>query len=131
MADPDKVSGISQFPKPVNIHQLRSFHGLVNQLGEFSADIATAAHPLRPLLRSNNPYIWTADHDAAFTAVKQALTAPPILSPFNPAADTFLMSDASRKNGLGYALMQRLPGQTKQWKLIQWGSRFVTDTESR
>jgi len=130
-ADPDKISGISLFPKPVNIHQLRSFLGLVNQLGEFSADIATAAHPLRSLLRSDNPYIWTADHDAAFAAVKQALTAPPILAPFDPAAETFLMSDASRKNGLGYALMQRIPGQTKQWKLIQCGSRFVTDTESR
>ena len=80
MADPDKVSGISQFPKQVNIHQLRSFLGLVNQLGEFSADIGTAAHPLRLLLRSDNPYIWTVDHDTAFTAVKQALTVPPIPS---------------------------------------------------
>ena len=102
--------------------------GLVNQLGEFSTDIATTAHPLRPLLRTNTPFIWTTDHDAAFNAVKRALTSPPVLAAYDPTAETALMTDASRKNGLGYALLQKELGK---WRLVRCGSRFVSDTESR
>ena len=35
-----------------------------------------AAGPLRPLLRSNTPYLWTEDHTVSFAEVKKALTAP-------------------------------------------------------
>ena len=38
------------------------------------------------------------------------------------------MTDASRKNGLGFALLQR---HDNQWKIIQCGSRFLSDAESR
>ena len=47
--------------------------GLVEQLAGFSSDVAAAKGPLRPLLCSRNPYIWTADHEMAFEAVKAAL----------------------------------------------------------
>merc|ERR1712015_470984 len=39
-ADQSKVSAIRDFPKPANITDLRSFMGLVNQLSEFTPDIA-------------------------------------------------------------------------------------------
>lgn len=67
---------------------------------------------------------WTTDHDAAFAAFKWALSSPPVLAPFEPTAETALQTDASRKNGLGYALLQKQEGR---WRLIQCGSR----TESR
>ena len=49
-ADPDQVRTIAKFATPANITDLRSFIGLVNQLAEFSPEISTAAHPLRPLM---------------------------------------------------------------------------------
>ena len=57
-----------------------------------------------------------------------ALTSPPILGTFDPIEATVLQTDASRKNGFGYALLQH---QSGHWRLIQCGSRFLTDTESR
>ena len=52
----------------------------------------------------------------------------PILAHFDPTAKTSLMTDASRNNGMGYILTQHQDGQQR---MIQCGSRFVTDTESR
>lgn len=127
-ADPSKLSAIADFPRPVNITQLRSFLGLVGQLADFSDEIAAAAGPLRPLLRQGNQFVWSADQEEAFETVKRALTSPPVLANFDPAAETVLQTDASRKNGLGYILLQR---HGDHWKLIQCGSRFVSDTESR
>ena len=102
--------------------------GLVEQLAGFSTDVAAAKAPLRPLLSTRTPFVWTADHDGAFSAVKKALVAPPILANFNPALETSLQVDASRKNGIGYVLLQ-LHGST--WKLVDANSRWCTDTESR
>ncbi|XP_032796135.2 uncharacterized protein K02A2.6-like [Daphnia magna] len=102
--------------------------GLVEQLAGFSTDVAAAKGPLRPLLSSRNPYVWTPDQESAFVAVKAALTAPPILAHFNPELDTALQVDAPRKNGMGYALLQR---HNEVWKLVDANSRWCTDTETR
>lgn len=52
-ADMTKVSAIRDFPKPANLTDLQSFMGLVNQLAEFTPDIAATAHPLRPPIAQN------------------------------------------------------------------------------
>ncbi|XP_037068723.1 uncharacterized protein LOC119090032 [Pollicipes pollicipes] len=53
-ADQRKVRAIADFPVPENLTDLRSFMGLVNQLGAFSTDTARTAKPLRDLLRPRN-----------------------------------------------------------------------------
>ncbi|XP_064116655.1 uncharacterized protein K02A2.6-like [Macrobrachium nipponense] len=128
-ADPDKVSAIRDFPTPSNVTDVRLFMGLVNQLADFTPDIAAAAQPLRPLMSPKRSFVWTPDHERAFKKVKTALTSPPVLAPFNPASPVVLQTDASRLYGLGYALLQ--DNGRGQMHLVQCGSRFLTDTETR
>lgn len=128
-AGEDRVSAIRDFPTPANLTDLRSFMGLVNQLSEFTPDIAAAAQPLRPLMSPKRTFTWTADHDEAFNRVKEALLQPPVLAHFDPALPVILQTDASRLHGIGYALLQdHGQGQTR---LVQCGSRFLTDAETR
>ena len=127
-ADPDKLDAIKNFPTPSNLTDLRSFMGLVNQLGSFTKGISEAAGPLRDLMRPKNVFRWEASHQIAFEKIKLVLTSPPLLAHFDPKLKTRLETDASRLNGLGFALRQ-LHG--KNWKLVQCGSRFLSDTESR
>ena len=128
-ADPEKVRAIRDFIKPANLTDLRSFMGLANQLADFSPDIASAAASLRPLMSPKRAFVWTPNHDQAFESVKKALSSPPVLAPFDPALPTALQTDASRLYGLGYALLQDHGGG--QFRLVQCGSRFLTDTETR
>ena len=51
-----------------------------------------------------------------------------MLAHYDPSKPTALHTDASRRKGLGYALLQK---HSDKWRLIQCGSRFITDTESR
>ncbi|QQP58215.1 Uncharacterized protein FKW44_003459 [Caligus rogercresseyi] len=117
-ADPQKVKAISQFPIPKNISELR-----------FSDAISARFVPLRPLLSSKNPFLWTNDHSKAFQEVKDSLVSPPILTTFNPKRKTMVQTDASRLNGLGYILLQE--DEQGTWKLIECGSRFITEAEER
>ncbi len=127
-ADPEKIEAIQKFPEPTNRSELRSFMGVVNQLGQFSDKISGAAGPLRELLKTKNEFLWQPIHTQAMKLVQEALTTTPILAPFDPKAETVLETDASRKKGFGYALLQKQDGR---WRLIQCGSRFLTNTETR
>ena len=127
-ADPRQIEAISEFPTPINLTELRSVMGLVNQLGGFTDQISSAAEPLRDLLKPKNAFVWTIDHDQAFTQTKTVLCSPPVLAPFDPKLPTMLQTDASRLEGLGFTLLQK---HEDVWKLTQAGSRFTTDTESR
>ncbi len=127
-ADPAKLSAIADFPKPTNLTELRSFFGLVNQLNDFTQEIKGAAAPLRDLLKTKNAFTWLPQHDQAFDAVKATLVKPPVLAPFDPDLPTAIQTDASRLKGLGFVLMQK---HDDGWKLVQCGSRFISDTESR
>lgn len=51
------------------------------------------------------------------------------LSFYDPALPTALHVDASRFRGLGFVLHQQ--GLDSKWNLIQAGSRFLSDAETR
>ncbi|TRY79261.1 hypothetical protein TCAL_16089, partial [Tigriopus californicus] len=71
------------------------------------------------------------EHERAFISVKQALSSPPILAHFDILKATRLLTDASRLNGLGYAMLQKHgTGDNPQWKLVKCGSRFLSDAET-
>ena len=64
--DPQLTSGISSFPLPQKISELRSFFGLVNQIAPFVKDLLELLTPLGPLLSPKNEFVWEARHEHAF-----------------------------------------------------------------
>ena len=127
-ADPSKLKAIAEFPAPTCRKDLNTFMGMVKYLGNFSNEIAAAAGPLRPLLSMKNEFLWLPEHLRAFGEVKKTMTSPPILAHFDVARKTVLQTDASRLNGLGYVLLQL---HDDGYKLVECGSRFISETESR
>ena len=125
--DPSITQAIAKFPTPSNRTDLRSFIGLVNQLSSSTSTIATLLAPLRPLLRTKNEFTWSEEFEQAFNSVKQSLTSAPMLHYFDYTKPTRLCTDASRQ-GLGFILQQNTGDS---WSLIQAGSRFLSDAESR
>ena len=114
---------------PQNRTDLRSFLGLVNQCSSFLESLSELSTPLRPLLKTRNEFVWDASHTAAFEAVKSALVSPPVLAHFQLGRPLRLETDASVLHGLGYALWQQQ--RDNQWHLLECGSRFLSDAESR
>ncbi|POM71575.1 Reverse transcriptase [Phytophthora palmivora] len=103
--DPEKVGVINEWPTPSNVKELRQFLGLATYLCKYVENCAGKIRPLSQLLKKEAVWIWTADCQQAFDAVKQGLTEAPILAvadqdrPFHVVCDT---SDFA----IGCALMQ-------------------------
>ena len=127
--DPAMTEAIASFPAPQSLTNLRSFFGLVNQVAPFSEEIAELMEPLRPLLSSRRTFDWDSCHEAAFAAARAALSSVFTLAYFDQTRPTLLTTDASRLKGIGFLLQQKQTDGT--WKVIQAGSRFLTDVESR
>lgn len=64
---------IREFPRPLSITDIRSFFGLCQQVGHFSAQLSAALDPLSPLLKTGFAWDWTTQHDAAFDAARVLL----------------------------------------------------------
>ncbi|XP_076028441.1 uncharacterized protein LOC143017536 [Oratosquilla oratoria] len=94
-----------------------------------SQDGVAIDNALRPLLSPRNTFLWTPAQEDAFQRTKQALAQPPVLAHFDPKLPTALQTDASRLNGIGYALLQE--HEEGVWRLVQCGSRFLQDVETR
>jgi len=126
--DSTKTAAIRDFPTPCNRTDLRSFFGLINQCSPFSPRLSELSRPLRPLLKTCNEFTWDAEHTSAFTNVKTALVSTPLLAHFQLGQPLRLETDASVLHGLGYVLWQQ---QGEHWCLLECGSRFLSDAESR
>ncbi len=84
--NPALTRAISEFPRPANITDLRSFYGLCQQVGNFSDKIAAALAPLSPLLKKNISWEWSFDHEEAFCAALRTLAIVPDLAFYDPTA---------------------------------------------
>ena len=127
--DPALTEALASFPSPKDITDLRGFFGLANQLAPFSDTVARNLLPLRELLSTKREFCWDASHEDAFIRARAALSSPPTLAFYDPRRATRLSTDASRLNGMGCVLQQQQDDES--WSVVQAGSRFVTDTETR
>ncbi|XP_018316620.1 uncharacterized protein [Mycetomoellerius zeteki] len=100
------VKAIEEFPRPRNVKEVQRFLGLMNFFRKFIKDFAVKSKPLRNLTRKAVVFNFDSDCAEAFEKMKKELTSRPILSIYNPHAETQLHTDASR-NGLGAILFQK------------------------
>ena len=125
--DPRQVDGIRKLPSPTNLTELRSLLGLANQLGWFIPDLVHATSKMRELLKKDTVFMWQDEHEKELNVLKFILTSPMVVQPFVPGRQTFLLTDASRTRGLGYALMQK-DEEGKKY-LVNCGSTTLTSAQ--
>ena len=136
---PKYIECIRNFPKPCNITDIRAWFGLTNQVSHY-AQLRALVAPMKPLLKKNAKFEWTAELDSAFetskekiiTAIKEGVEI------FDMGRPTCLSTDWS-KVGIGYFLNQKhcecaspIPGCCDEgWRITLAGSRDLKPAETR
>ena len=126
--DPSKLQAVQQWPVPTTVQAVQRFLGFANFYRRFVKDYSSIAAPLTDLTKTGTgvtPVTWTPAADAAFNALKQALTSPPVLQPFDHSLPTKVTTDAS-DIGIGAELAQ-LHG--KAWLPVAFLSRKLCSAE--
>jgi hypothetical protein len=76
--DADKVAAVAFWPLPQSARGLRGFLGLAGYYRKFIKDFGLIIAPLTRLLW-RDAFAWDDDAQAAFNALKHALTTGPVL----------------------------------------------------
>ncbi|KAL7859164.1 hypothetical protein SRHO_G00143110 [Serrasalmus rhombeus] len=113
--------------EPTTVSELRSFLGMVNQLGKFILQLAERDKALRDLLSKKNCWMWGVNQANAFLDLKNTLTSPPIVAMYDPNRECKVSADA-RRYVLGGVLLQKWH---KEWRPIAWKCLWTADTLSR
>ena len=106
--------------------------GLANQLSSFNSDLQQCTANMRKLLSPKNEYIWTPTQDEEFKRSKDVLLSTKMVQLFNPTWATVVLTDESRLNGIGFALVQDHPTRKdtkREFSLVQCGSSSLTSAQ--
>jgi hypothetical protein len=103
--DPKKVKAVQTWPVPKNVHDVRSFLGLVNYFRKFIEHYSEIAVPLTNLTKKSHSWVWTGRCQDAFELLKQKLIEAPLLRTPNESLPYEVVTDASDL-GLGGVLLQ-------------------------
>jgi hypothetical protein len=126
--DPRKISAIQEWPVPRTVRDVRSFVGLAGYYRRYVKGFASVAAPLTQLMSAKKGAVpWGQTEQAAFEALKDALTSAPVLMVPEPEGEYILHSDASDV-GLGAVLSQKVG---KESRVVAYHSRKLSPTETR
>ena len=92
--DPVKVAGITKWPTPATVKDVRSFLGFANFYCCFIPHYSDTAHPLLDLTKKAHPWSWDKPCNNTFQVLNMLLppslsfnfqiSPPPLLSPLTP-----------------------------------------------
>ncbi len=146
--DPEKISALTTWPKPIHISELKSFLGFTGYYRRFVRDYSKITKPLNALTAgycpprrnakgvrpaSNSDFKklfgdrWNLECDDAFQTIIEKLTTAPVLGFANPRLPYILHTDASLR-GLGDTLYQEQEGKMR---VISFASRGLSNCEKR
>ena len=123
--NPAKTRAVAEYPRPGDVHQLRSFLGMCNYFRKFVRGHAQMVKPLTDMMKKGVNFAATWDQSAndAFGNIKKALTTTPVLRlpDWRSEKPFHLYCDASY-NGVGGVLLQ-------QGQLVAFESKHLIAAE--
>ncbi|GBG67546.1 hypothetical protein CBR_g677 [Chara braunii] len=125
--DPMKVAAVREAPVPVTLTQVRAFLGMASYYRRFIQGCACLAKPLTNLLKKEEQLIWTPECEAAFQALKEALTSAPVLARPDPTRP-FALHTNWQPQAISAVLTQH--GVDGREHVIEYASKMLSQTQS-
>ncbi|XP_070039584.1 uncharacterized protein [Nicotiana tomentosiformis] len=127
--DPSKIKAIQDLPSPKSKKDVMSFLGRLNYISIFIAESTIICEPIFKLLKKDTATKWTKECQKAFKKIKEYLSNPAVLIPFElgkPLLLYLLEVEAlhvdiliSRLDPLKYIFQKPIPtGKLAKWQIL-------------
>lgn len=125
--DQSRTQAIYRFPRPRNKRDIARFIGMVNYFRKYIPRFAHIAAPLNLLRRKGARFSWGQEQQAAFEALKEALSNAPVLGIPDFNFPFVVQTDASN-SGVAAVLLQEQGGERRP---LAYASRALSETEAQ
>ena len=116
-----------EWPRPKDVHDVRSFLGLASYYRKFIRGFSEIARPLTDLTRAAKEFDWKEPQQSTFIRLKMALATAPILLLPDFELPFVITTDASEA-AVGAILEQN---QGRGLQPVAFASRKLNSTEMR
>ncbi|KAJ9542559.1 hypothetical protein OSB04_029065 [Centaurea solstitialis] len=79
-ASPEQVKAITEIQSPRNVKEVQKLTGRVTALTRFISRSSDKCHLFYNVLRKNQGFLWTDEHEKALQELKQYMISPPLLT---------------------------------------------------
>ena len=124
-----RIDAIQKLQPPTNKKKIQEFLGMLSFLSKYVYKMQLYLRPFYNILRQQNNFEWTTEHQTRFEEIKKLLTEQISNIIPDPNQPFYAMCDAS-KFGIGAALLQSHSG-TNKMNLISANSRLFTQADLR
>ena len=94
--DPEKLSAVLQWLRPMGLRHLQRFLGFANYYLKFIRNFSSLVKPLTDMTRKDgNPQSWSPESIKAFESLKAAFVSAPVLANSDPTLSFILEVEAS------------------------------------
>ena len=124
-----RKDAIQKLQPSMNKNKIQEFLGMLNFLNKYVYKMQLYLRPFYNILRRQNNFEWTTEHQRCFEEIKKLLTEQISNTIPFPNRPFYAMCDASNF-GIGTALIQSLSGTNKK-NLILANFRLFTQAELR
>jgi len=93
--DPDRISTITEWPTPTNVHDIQVFLGFANFYHRFVDGFLRIVSPITILLRKSRRFHWSSEAQSTFDELTRRFTTAPVLKHFDPELPIHLHTDSS------------------------------------
>ncbi|KAG5725041.1 hypothetical protein E4T56_gene12393 [Termitomyces sp. T112] len=129
MAEMDsvKVASVVEQPELRNKKEVQAFLGFVNFYWRFIQDFSHHAHLLFDLTGKDAAWQWKPPQQAAFNALKQAVTSKPVL--LFPDVDSLICVEADCSDFAIGAVLSQQPKEDGKWHPVAFYSKSLNTVE--
>ncbi|XP_075515618.1 uncharacterized protein LOC142550272 [Primulina tabacum] len=96
--DPKKVEAITEWSKPKNITDIRSFLGLAGYYRKLVEGFSSIVIPMTKLTQKNSKFVWDEGCEKSFQTLKEKLASAPVLIIPTEDKEFTIYSDVSKKD---------------------------------
>lgn len=90
-----KIKAMWEAPKPNNVKELQSLIGMVGYYAKFLPRLNELLVPMFTLMKKNEPWNWSKQHQEAFEKLKNLIKNHQLLTHYDPKKPLILLCDAS------------------------------------
>ncbi|KAJ9547211.1 hypothetical protein OSB04_019754, partial [Centaurea solstitialis] len=126
-ASPEQVKAITEIQSPRNVKEVQRLTGRVAALTRFISRSSDKCHLFYNVLRKNQGFLWTDEHEKALQELKQYMTSSPLLT--KPVEGESLQLYLAVSKNVTSAVLVREEDQ--QQRPIYYVSKSFLDAETR